>query len=164
MTTKIDDKLIEILDIAVSELTYLPSPQERRAKSAFWARFAENPLCEPSAISASLAARFAGENRVLKWWSEPGFSDWFRNQDEFRQRIEYLAHLGLDTLEQILIDPNPKSASARVNAVKLLMEVAKKMPPRNQTAKYMDEAIAAMTREQLQEFIKKNNRLISGIK
>lgn len=144
---------IEILEIAANEMTYLPTPEQRKAKSAFWARFNENPICEPQDISLSIALRFVADGRLSKWWPQDGFKEWFRNRDEFRQRLEYLANLGLDRLEAILADPKA-NPSAQVNAVKLLMEAARKMPSKTAVEQYLDEKIGQMDKKQLEEFIR----------
>lgn len=153
----------EILEIATSELTYLPTPEQRKAKSAFWARFNENPICDPSQISLSIALRFAGDNRISRWWPQTGFREWFQNSDEFRQRLEYLANLALDSIEHILADPRAQ-ASAKVTAAKLVMEVARKMPPKHQAEKYADEKIGEMDRKQLEEFISRRISLLPAKK
>lgn len=159
MSSTRNPKPVEIIGLAADELTYIPTPEQRKAKSAFWTRFHENPLCEPADISLSLALQLAGDGRLSRWWSDPGFSEWFRNADEFRQRLEYLANLSLDTLEYVLVDPKAQS-SAKVNAAKLLMEAARKMPSKGAVEKYLDEKIAEMDRKQLEEYISKKTRLL----
>lgn len=153
------ERIIEVLDYVASELTFLPSYEQRKAKSAFWARFNENPMCEPADISLAMASRFTGDNRVSKWWNQDGFRDWFINRDEFRQRLEHLANLTLDMFEEILSD-RKASAGARVSAGKVVMEVARKMPPRHSTEKFMDEKIGEMDRKQLEEFISRRISLL----
>lgn len=150
---------IEVIDLAVTELTYLPTPEQRKAKSAFWARFHENPICDPQDISINVALKIGGDGRLSKWWSEPGFKEWFRNADEFRQRLEYLVNLSLDTLEHVLVDPKAQG-SAKVNAAKLLMEVARKMPPKGATERYLDEKVGEMDKRQLEDFISKRTKLL----
>lgn len=152
----------EVIELAAGELTYLPTPEQRKSKSAFWVRFNENPICEPAEISLSIALRFAGDSRLSRWWSQEGFKEWFRNQEEFRQRLEYLVNLSLDSLENVLIDPKAQS-SAKVNAAKLLMEVARKMPPRGAVEKYLDEKIAEMDRKQLEEYIAKKTKVLRPV-
>lgn len=145
-------KTAEKLDLAVNEITYLPGPEQRKAKSAFWTKFNDNPICDPEDVSLAVAIRFSGDGRLSRWWSTPGFRDWFQNKDEFRQRIEYLVNLSLDSIEDILLDPKAQT-SARVNAAKLLMEVARKTPSKAQAEKYLDEKVAQMDRKQLEEYI-----------
>ncbi len=150
---------IEAFEIVASELTYMPSPEQRKAKSAFWARFNDNPICDPQDISLAIALQFANDERLSRWWSQSGFKEWFRNRDEFRQRVEYLVHQALDSLEYVLVDPKAQ-ASAKVNAAKLLMEVARKMPQKQVAEQYLDEKIGQMSKQQLQEYIRKSTKLL----
>lgn len=161
MSSKSPNNTADILELVVDELTYLPSPEQRRAKSAFWARFSDNPICEPEDISLAVALRFSPDNRLSRWWIQPGFKEWFRNRDEFRQRMEYLANLALDSLEGILADPKAQG-TAKVNAAKLIMEVARKTPNKSQAEQFLDEKVSQMSRPQLEEYIKKNLRLLDS--
>ncbi len=154
-------KAAQHLEIVASELTYIPSGEQRKSKSAFWARFNDNPLCEPQDITLAIALQFCNDERLTKWWPQDGFKEWFRNRDEFRQRVEYLVHQALDSLEYVLVDPKAQ-ASAKVNAAKLLMEVARKMPQKNQAEQFLDEKISSMSRKELEEYIKSRTpKLIS---
>ena len=156
------NRKVETLIEVISDITYLPSPEQRRAKSSFWTRFSDNPLCDPSDISLSVIDRVLGDSRLGRWWKVPGFPDWFRNQEEFRERVEGLIHVALDTLEQVMFDPKAQ-ASAKVNAAKLLMEVGRKMPPKSVREIYVDEKISRMDRKELEEYIRRNTpKLVSS--
>lgn len=159
MSSSTVNNAAEILSLVASELTYLPTPEQRKVKAAFWARFNENPSCEPEDISAILVESVTGDTRPTKWWSQAGFKEWFRNRDEFRQRMEYLSHLALDRLEAILADPRAQN-NAQVGAAKLIMEVARKMPSRNPQEQFLDEKIHQMDRKQLEEYIKRSLKLL----
>lgn len=149
----------EVLDHIASELTYLPTPEQRKSKAAFWARFSENPICEPEEITAALAVGLIRDGRVSRWWSQDGFAAWFRNRDEFRQRMEYLSQLALDSLEHVLADPKAQPG-AKVNAAKLIMEVSRKMPSKQTVEAYLDEKVAQMNKAQLEEYIQRSMRLL----
>lgn len=149
----------DTLEIVADELTYLPSPEQRKAKSAFWAKFNDNPLCDPEDISLAISKQFCSDRRLDNWWKFEGFKEWFRNKDEFRQRMEYLAQLSLDALESILADPKAQG-SAKVNAAKLIMEVSRKMPQKSLQEQFLDEKVSQMTKPQLEQYIKKNIRLL----
>ena len=146
----------QIIEVLASDLTYIPNNEQRRTKSAFWSRFMDNPICDPSQITLAIALKFVSHSALERWWKQPGFQDWFKNKEEFRERIEHLVHLGMDALEQILMSDDPKSASAKVNAVKLLMEIGRKMPPKQQAEKFLDQSIASMGKQELEEYIKKS--------
>lgn len=153
----VSDAALKAVEIMANDLTYLPTHEQRKVKSAFWVRFNENPLCEPQDISLSVIDRIVHDTRTSKWWAQAGFKEWFRNQEEFRERVESMAHLALDTLMVILVTDDPKTSSARVNAAKLLLEVARKLPSRTQTQdKFADEKISSMDRKQLDAYIAKH--------
>jgi hypothetical protein len=149
------DQLIQLVES--SELTYVPTAQQRILKSAFLTRIAESPLEDMKSISLPQIQKYVYDNRLPKWWSQPGFREWFTNREEFRERVESLAHLALDTLQKILLDEDSKSMSARVNAAKILMEVGKKMPPKGGIREvYADDKVGKMGRAELEEFLKRN--------
>lgn len=148
-----------LVEVLASDLTYLPNPEQRKVKEAFWLRFNENPTCEPTHISQSIVEGITGDSRVSRWWSQPGFKEWLRNQEEFRERAATLAHLALDTIHSILINETAQP-SARVNAAKLAMEIARKMPQKQTEAKYADEKITEMDKKQLEAYISKNMKIL----
>lgn len=154
----------DVLEIVASELTYLPTPEQRKAKSAFWLRFNDNPICDPQDISLAIVMRLVGDERLTRWWPVSGFKEWFRNREEFRERMEYLSQLAMDQLEEILAAPMAIKgvANAKISAAKLIMEVARKMPPKTATAgEFLDAKVADMNKRQLEEFIGKHIKLVS---
>jgi hypothetical protein len=110
-----------------AELIYVPTTQERKLKARFWARAAENPLVSLKGSNVSLVSikQMTGSGAQLDAaWKKPGFQNWFLNADDGRAKMEYLFDLGLDALEELLMNPDPKTSSAKVNAVKLLAELS----------------------------------------
>lgn len=155
-------QLEQVVEIITSDLTYLPSPQERRIKAAFWNRYTalDIPPCEVTDITLAVAQSLSPEPRLDKWWSIPGFAEWFRNAEEFRERVEFLTSLALDALTDILVSDDPRQASARVAAAKLMLEVGKKMPPKVAPEKFVDARIGEMDREQLQAYIARQTKAL----
>lgn len=157
------EKAVHLMEIMSSELTYLPSVEQRKTKSAFWAKFNDNPLCEPQDVTTSVVLRIVQDERITKWWAQDGFKEWFRNIDEFRQRMEYLSHLVLDTFEEILIDPRA-NPSSRVAAGKIILEVARKMPAKGAAEdQFLDQKIQQMDRKQLEEFVRSRTRMLPAV-
>lgn len=138
----------------VEDLTFLPSPEQRKVKAAFWTTYSENPTVDVEYVTVEEAKAITGDWRVTRWWAMSGFREWFLNKEEFRQRLEYLANLALDAAEDILMDRNAHP-SARTNMAKLVIEAANRMPNRWAKEKYMDEKIHQMDRAQLEEYIRK---------
>lgn len=148
------------IEMIANDLTYMPNHEQRKVKSAFWMRFNENPICEADSVTLSIALSVVSDGRLDKWWTQAGFKEWFRNQEEFRERVESMAHLALDTLMMILVTDDPKAASARVSAAKLLLEVARKLPKAASEMTYKDDKISGMDRKQLDAYISRQMRLL----
>jgi hypothetical protein len=153
-----NNKSVPLTEV-VDEIIFRPRADQRKMKSALWVILADNPLLSAETITPEDVVKFTNERRVRKWWSEPGFREWLMNQDEFRQRLEYHAHLALDRLEAILMDDD-SNPSAQVQAAKLIIEAANKMPPRVTKEVYADERIQTMDRKQLEEYIRRNMTVI----
>jgi hypothetical protein len=149
-----------VVDFIANDLTYIPSPEQRRLKQAFWARFNDNPVCDPQDITRSIVEAVAPDSRINRWWPQSGFKEWFINKEEFREEVDALVFLALDRMKRILISEDPKMASAQVSAAKLLMDVGRKMPPKISTEKFLDEKIHQMDRKQLEEYLAKSMKLI----
>ena len=116
---------IRVADV-VEDIIFQPTADQRKVKAALWAVVADNPIHSPDSITAEDIIKVTGDTRVRRWMKEsPLFREWLLNKDEFRQRLEYHAHLALDRLEKILSDDNAH-ASAQVQAAKLIIEAANK--------------------------------------
>lgn len=139
---------------------FRPEDSHRRAKSAFWAHFFSTGDVPPPAIDSATAARFSGFNEVIQWWSIEGFPEWFSNGEEFRQKVEYVSHLGLTALENILLDPNARTAD-RLTAARMSLEIAAKFPKAGAKEQFADEAIRDMDKKQLEEFIASKLKVIT---
>ena len=116
-------------------------------------------------ISLDEAYQLTGNAKLKTWWGLPGFVRWFSNREEYRQRLDYLAMLALDTAEEILCD-REAHPSARTAMAKLVIEAAGKMPPKP-LAKRPDEVntggmqeLAGMSRERLLELVRKAGKLL----
>lgn len=145
----------------IESVVFTPSPIQRKAKAAFWYKWNEHPFGDPADITAHTASDYAGYSQVREWWADSRFKEWFLNRDEFRQRVEYLANLALDTAEEILLDPDA-SAGARVSMVKLAAELASKMPQKGFREMLLDESIQKMNKEELEKFILDNTKRLVG--
>lgn len=144
----------------VQDLIFEPSPEQRMLKARFWTRYADTPLADCNKINQTFVANLTGNSTVARWWNMPGFADWFLNKDEWREKIEYLARLSLDAAEAILMDDNPKTASARVNLIKSINELANKLPARVKERVVLDKVVADATEEQLDDIIAQGAKII----
>lgn len=143
----------KVLTAASQEVVFSPTPDMRRAKAAFWASLDGTPagdLAENMTLAA--ASAMGADKKLSRWWSIPGFSEWWQNREEFKQRLEYMAQLALDTLEGVLLDPDANT-TARVNSAKLVLEAANKMP-KKQAEDTVDQRLAGMSRNELEEYVR----------
>lgn len=141
------NKLTEILD----DITFRPSDEQKRVKAKYWTRHVKLSLGDAPPTLQQVSS-IVKDKRIAGWWDEPNFKEWFRNEEEFRERVEYVANLALDVAEQILLNDEARD-TARVAVVKLMMELGNKLP--NQKAeKFADEDISKMSEAELKAFIK----------
>jgi hypothetical protein len=146
------ERVAQVMD----DLLFCPSPDQRQVKAAFWAKYQQAPLISMDKVTASFVQKLIPDSRLPRWWSLYGFKEWFLNEDEFKQRLEYLAHLALDRMEAILTDPDANN-SAQVNAAKLVFEAASKMPQKWQKTLYLDDHVQKMDQAQLEQFIRQKS-------
>lgn len=141
------------LENIVADLVFVPSAMQRKTKAKYWTRVKTTPFTDGDPTLAEVN-RVVRDQRLAKWWQEPGFIDWFMNKEEFKERMEFIANMALDTLEEIISNPDA-SGSARIAATKMAIEVAGKMPSK-EIMQYADAQINEMSAAQLKEFIKNN--------
>lgn len=132
---------------------FTPSPRQRQVKARFWVRFIPGPVATLDNLSLSHVMQIAGTKSLKEWWSEPGFVEWFFNREEGREKLEYLFMRALDTAEDILNDPGAQ-ASAKVNMIKVIGELANKFPSKHQE-RFSDEDINKMDEKQLKNYLEK---------
>lgn len=138
------------------EAIYDPSSRDREIKVRFWQAMEDNPMVDASLVTVAMAAKMTGSRNLEALWSKPGFKSWFLNDNEFRQRVDVLSSLALDAIEAVLKSDDPKGQGARVNAAKLLLEMANKMPAKQHGSgkqASMEKVIASMDRVQLEAFM-----------
>jgi hypothetical protein len=140
----------------VADLTdFTPTDEQKRAKAEFWSRASSGEAEVPSEISLALALRLGAPTATSKWWSIPGFQDWFTNRNEFKENLEFLANIAVDQLGLIIRD-SKANPSARVAAVKLILEAARKMPSKStDSEQYLDQKVAEMDRKELEDYIQR---------
>lgn len=152
-----DRNITNISQVIACDLTYIPSDDERRVKASFWKRFTDTPICNPNAITLAAAQSLLNDSRLDRWWSKPGFKEWFANQEEWRERAEYIAQLALGVFENLLTDPATQAATKYAAARDALKLTGKFQPTGD--GKSTDE----MTPAELRHLIRQNSDLIKQI-
>ena len=153
-----DINLVGQIEEALKEIAFEPTAAQRKAKIKLMALIQDNPMFSLEDITLSSALEITKERRIRTWWELEGFQDWFKNKNEMKQRFEELLGMGLDALEHILKSRDPRFASAQVNTMKALFEVAGKNPAKQKEIKFSDESINKMDPIQLEEFVQKAGR------
>lgn len=147
-------------DVIITKLindTFRPSEAQRRAKAALMAALTDsnNALLDPRAITLGTAIRLTNVQTLNTWWNQPGFKDWFLNKEETKQKIKYLTDKALEAAIQVLDDPDPRTASSKVNILKILMHYeAAEMQTKTNTR------FDSMDMQQLRGFLKQNAHII----
>lgn len=137
----------------VEDSLYRPTAEEMAWKAKFW----ETSPSLSIELNGNDFARIVGVQKIKQSCAKPGFNDWFLNRDDYKWRIQYLFMRSVAALEEIIENNDPKAQSARVNAVKLLVELAGKTP-KQLAATGMDEIakqIGSMDKVQLDAFLEK---------
>lgn len=148
-------KLQPVLNKAVDVVVFKPSLDQKRAKSNYWSYFMSSEAPEaPEIVSQEIALRYAGDKRLSDWWALEGFQDWFLNRDEFRQRIEFLADISLDEL-QMLIRDDQTNATAKISAIKMVLEAAGKLSKPVEATGKGNSPIDTMSKQELERYIQK---------
>lgn len=147
-------------DVIISKLindTFRPTEAQKRAKAALMAALSDpmNSLIDPKTISMTLAMRLTGVQTLNHWWQQPGFQAWFLNKEETKQKIKYLTDKALETAVQILDDPDPRTANAKVAILRTLMQYeAAEVQTKTNTR------FDSMDMQQLRGFLKQNAHII----
>ena len=146
--------------VVISKLindTFRPTESQKRAKAALMAALSDpmNSLIDPKTISMTLAMRLTGVQTLNHWWQQPGFQAWFLNKEETKQKIKYLTDKALETAVQILDDPDPSTANAKVAILRTLMQYeAAEVQTKTNTR------FDSMDMQQLRGFLKQNAHII----
>lgn len=141
------------------EVIYKPSPAERRLKAKYWS-IMDGALLLDTPTQTDIN-RTLGGNYLSRSWPKEGFKEWFLNKEEGRARLEYLFDLGLDSLETILTDPDPKSSGSKVAAIKLLAEITGRTGKLKQQGSDIGAAIAGADKASLEAMFERQGISIS---
>lgn len=145
---------VDILNRIRDVVVFSPSEAQKRARSNFWTA-AELDGIEPGQdVPLATALKYGQDKRITGWYTDQQFRDWFQNGTEFKQKADYLAQVALDELEQMIRD-RTGSASARVQAMKITLEIAGKLGKQAgaSQASTMEDKIADMNRTELEAYI-----------
>jgi hypothetical protein len=132
---------------------YNATPDHEKLRAIFQCYLEDEPLSTlPFEDKVKECFDVATANRIIKLAElNVEFKKWFITGNiEFRVRLKLLEQKAMSALEEVLMDQDPKSAGARVNASKYLLELAgktaKSVP---QPTQKLEDAIANMSEAEL---------------
>lgn len=147
-------------DVIINRLindTFRPTEAQKKAKAALMAALTDPAysLLDAKSINLATALKMTGITTLRGWWDQPGFQNWFLNKEETKQKIKYLTDKALESVSQILDDPDPRASAAKVSILKTLLqyEAAEVQTKTNTRFDSMDIV-------QLRAFLKQNAHLI----
>ena len=139
----------------IPDLFYQPNNNQQRLKAKFWTRFTPGPFINDfSKLTLEMVMKVTNSPSLKAWWQQPGFKEWFLNKEDEKEKLRYLFDKSLDTLEQILDNPEA-NVNAKVNAVKLLAEMTGNLSRKGAPEKFADQEIENMSESQLQAYLTK---------
>lgn len=151
---KVASSITELVE--ESGALFSPTKAQRALKARFWTIISNSMTSKnPHAMTQMEIARTVRDNRIMNWWGVTGFKDWFMNNTEHIERLEYLFDLALTAAEEVLLSDDPKTSNAKVNMVKIIAELARKMPSKGGD-KFQDEAIGKMSAEELRAYLEQH--------
>lgn len=132
---------------------YTPSPDQEKLRAVFQCWLEDNSLdIRPFQDKVRDALDKVDADRVNQLAElNPSFKRWFMTGNlDFRVRLKLLEQKSMAALEDVLMDQDPKSAGARVNAAKYLLSLSgkteKSLP---QASEKLEEAISRMSEAEL---------------
>lgn len=147
----IEEKLAEAVEQL--ESPFRVTEAMRMVKAAFWAKAVDSPLVSPSGpLTLPSVQRLVDAPQLERWWSLPGFPEWFANSDEVRQRLEWAVNLGIDAVVEILADPGAPPM-AKIRAFEIVSRLTGKEPAKKSEVKYTDDHIQRMNSAQLRAYL-----------
>ena len=146
----------------LEDIVFIPGAEHRRAKVKFWKRVQDNPLVDTSNLDASIAAKFGGDQRIHSWWNQPGFQEWFSNQQEYLEKLQYAQMLSIDTIIEVL-ESGHASDTSKLVASKMVNDMTLKMAELSgASSRGAGSAIDKMNLDQLRDFISKSTHRLTG--
>lgn len=130
---------------------FSPSPAQEKAKARFWSRYESGPFPALAKMTLAEVIQLTEMSSLKNWWSAPGFKPWFYNQNEAAETLDYLYIKCLKVAENLLDDPAAQ-ASAKVNMIKVIAELANKFPSKYKK-EFADEQVGRMDEKQLEAWL-----------
>lgn len=135
--------------------SFRPTEAQVRAKAKYLSAVLQNPLEGASLEPLARAKKLTRSAALAGWWQRPGFKDWFLSGDTVGEQLQWLEHLALEAIQDLLLNTDPKAQGARLSAAKLVAEMTGRLSkaPQASAEDKKRKAIDSMSREQLTELL-----------
>lgn len=133
------------------EVTFNPSARQSKIKASFWSRHPRGLAAEDMTVANVMA--IVKDPGMQDWWGKPGFQDWFFNQEEGKEKLNYLFIKAIDTCENIL-DDERANANAKVKVLELVAKLLDKFPNPHKH-QFADDDVNKMSEAELEKFLEK---------
>jgi len=137
------DSVNTILKNSNKEENFTPNAFQSRVKARFYRRLEEMADQYDRATvfeSKELVEKMAGTPRVIKWLEDPVFASWFVDEEFVVDTIMSLQSDAVGVVRDVLSDIEA-SASDKLKAARMLLELGDQFPGRKSEVKFLDERL-----------------------
>ena len=149
-------------------LDFKPNEAMKRAKVRFWENVRENSLNKDiSRYPLTMMATLAGTRRFEEWAEKPMFLAWFCDEKFESHKVQTLADRAIAVLADILEAPEVEkllTAKDKINAAKLLLDVADRFPSKSTKIVYVDKGLEKLNDKQVELEMEKIARQLDTAK
>lgn len=145
-----------ILQQVVAASAFVPSNRQIRARSEFYRKNQPDTLPDTTVDTMCL---YGAPEALRKWYTTPGFVEWWTSPQWEIEESHRLLLQSMQRVSEILRDEeNPQTVIA---AAREAREIYTKLHT-GVAPKFADEEITEMSREQLQEYIRRKTAAVSN--
>lgn len=135
--------------------------EQRQSKARFWTRIKNNPLYNLKTVTNADIADLAGDSDLKVQLANPGFRDWFMDEDANKSLLESGAETAIKKLIEIVSYGSADmgngklvKAGEQLKAAEIILKMAGYEPIKHRKVEFSDKDINDMDERQLEEFIK----------
>ena len=143
-------------------IEFTPSDRHREVKARFWSKAQDYNYMASDKITLATALEVTGDQKLKRFWAIDGFEDWFGDSRRFEAEILALVY-EFPAYAKAILDSDSPQISAKVNLLKLLAEIANKMPAKTKEIIVSDKGINKLDEDQLRKQIAEKTKKLKGI-
>lgn len=134
----------------VAHASFTPTGRQIRARNQFYQAQAGTPLPDQELATA---LTFGAPAAISRWWSIPGFSDWWCSPTWEKEESHRLLISAMHRVGEILRDE--QDTGRLLSAAKEAREIYVKLNAPEKEDRYLDDEIGKMDKSQLEEYIRR---------